>query len=369
MTVDPKRIREFLVNEYPEMVKTPLGATAEQMELLKQLFPSDIPPAPSIVSLAFVGSLVFGDSERIMRVFNERFGRSGFGLIEHYLGLDTWETGGNRDEAIRRIVKAYAEGSLSLDLSDLKLTSLPKGLIKLTQLSILNADKNALTDLPSEFGNMTTLTMLNLAYNKIEALPASIGKLTRLQFLNVSENQLTEIPDPVWQLPNLNHLIASHNRLNAISEKTKLPKLTNLQLQYNRLDHVPPFLKHSPDLDELNLSFNYLTDLSDDMGTLAKLKTLYLNNNRLSQLPKTLKDLKNLDSLNISRNELTDVSPISTLKELRVLIYSYNQLKEDPRKGFKLALSVHQFDHNPFLEPPVAPPPKDSSKKRKAEDL
>jgi Leucine-rich repeat (LRR) protein len=67
-----------------------------------------------------------------------------------------------------------------LDLADNCITSLPKEVCTLTQLSTLLLQHNKLTQLPHDLGNLTGLEVLKLHDNQIAALPETIENLTSL---------------------------------------------------------------------------------------------------------------------------------------------------------------------------------------------
>lgn len=71
--------------------------------------------------------------------------------IYKLLGLDTWQTSGNRDEACRRIVHCYKTRNTDLDLSFLGLSSLPKrALARLSFLTLLDCRRNpSIRDVPN----------------------------------------------------------------------------------------------------------------------------------------------------------------------------------------------------------------------------
>ncbi len=68
--------------------------------------------------------------------------------------------------------------TISLNLYDNQLTTLPESIVKLTNLTTLWLLLNQLTTLPDSFGNLTKLTYLDLRSNPIsEAEQARIQSL------------------------------------------------------------------------------------------------------------------------------------------------------------------------------------------------
>ena len=55
-------------------------------------------------------------------------------------------------------------------------------------ISELDLSSLKVTSLPGQLWQITTLTKLGLSYNNITELPAEIGQLTNLEFLDLSSN-------------------------------------------------------------------------------------------------------------------------------------------------------------------------------------
>ena len=114
----------------------------------------------------------------------------------------------------------------SLELSNLKLTSLPVSIGNLSNLQRLHLENNQLTHLPESIGNLNNLETLSLGTNQLTHLPVSIGNLSNLQFLHLHNNQLTSIPESIGMLNNLQRLGLDNNQLTEFEQikiKTLLP--------------------------------------------------------------------------------------------------------------------------------------------------
>ncbi|XP_018566516.1 leucine-rich repeat-containing protein 59 [Anoplophora glabripennis] len=86
---------------------------------------------------------------------------------------------------IALLKKAYG-----LDLSNNRLTFLPKNFPTLTHITKLDLSKNELKELPEDFGNLTKLKYLDLYQNQLQHLPLSFSKLKDLKFLDLKDNPL-----------------------------------------------------------------------------------------------------------------------------------------------------------------------------------
>ncbi len=82
-----------------------------------------------------------------------------------------------------------------LNLSNLKLTSVPDEITYFSGLINLQLGNNQLTCLPDSIGNLTKLQYLVLMYNQLTDLPDSIGALTELKELDIEYNKLTRLPN------------------------------------------------------------------------------------------------------------------------------------------------------------------------------
>lgn len=90
--------------------------------------------------------------------------------------------------ARRRIARAARTGAASLNLSCMKLRSLPP-----------------------QIGVLVKLHVLHLWHNQLATLPAQIGRCMELQELYLSDNQLVSLPDSLLHLPHLRRLFLHGN--------------------------------------------------------------------------------------------------------------------------------------------------------------
>jgi internalin A len=93
---------------------------------------------------------------------------------EEIVGADEWGAEG-RDEAQRRIQKAFLTGATVLDLSGIRLAEVPLELSQLTRLESLDLSNNKLTSVPPELGQLANLTQLALHQNQLTSVPPELG--------------------------------------------------------------------------------------------------------------------------------------------------------------------------------------------------
>ena len=199
----------------------------------------------------------------------------------------------------------------TLTLYDNQLTSLPNEIGNLTNLETLILNNNQLTSLPNEIGNLTNLKTLILSGNQLTALPRNFSNLTALSQLNLNNNRLTILPDAIGNLTNLTNLFLYRNRLTTLPESIgNLESLVDLNLRENQLTTLPPSIGNLTNLGNLYLNQNQLTTLPPSIGNLTNLGNFYLSDNQLTYLPDTIGNLTNLGNLYLDQNELTTL-PIS----------------------------------------------------------
>ena len=68
---------------------------------------------------------------------------------------------------------------------------------------------------------------------------------------------------------------------------------------------VPEAVTDLTELEEIDLSDNYLEELSTSINKLKNLKTLRLDENQLRELPQAIAELSNLTMLSVSNNQLS----------------------------------------------------------------
>jgi len=86
-----------------------------------------------------------------------------------------------------------------------------------------------------------------------------------------------------------------------------LKQLKKLNLSYNELYSIPNEIGNLDNLIELELHFNQLTVIPNDIGNLNNLKKLKLNNNQITSIPDTIGKLYNLIELDLHNNQLNSI--------------------------------------------------------------
>ncbi|KAL9165450.1 hypothetical protein ABFS82_06G171500 [Erythranthe guttata] len=259
--------------------------------------------------------------------------------------------------------------------------SLPKGICKLSSLSILDASHNKLNgSIPECLGMMVSLSVLNLQRNKYTRIPSNFAPASKLRSLNINGNllegnlprsiancKMLEVLDlgnnmitdtfPFWmdKLPDLKVLVLKNNKFYGqiqlpATRNFSLPKLGIIDLSSNNFTGDLPreFLES---LDEMLMNrksksaafktigqYEYYQDSVTIMSkgyemVLVRILTIFvsldLSNNRfVGKIPEEIGELKSLVVLNLSRNGFEGrIQPsLGDLVELESLDLSQNKL-------------------------------------------
>lgn len=253
-----------------------------------------------------------------------------------------------------------------LKISDEKLENIPTGILKLSELKVLELSHCKLNNLKG-ISNLKKLEKLYLDYNSIKNIE-ELSHLKNLSSVSLNSNELKSI-HPLTLLGNLRILSVSRNRITTTKGLNKLKKLVFLNIAQNKIKSVK-FLKGLGNLEYLNLdsnnvssleyvkdlkkidclrlsntnivdfeilkSFPNLADLTlNKLGLknisflegLISLTNLDLSDNGISNL-KVLGSLQNLQELQILDNEIKSLEPLGCLNKLTYLNLSHNQVSQ-----------------------------------------
>jgi hypothetical protein len=181
-----------------------------------------------------------------------------------------------RQEAAARIHTAIIElknpdikeSNVSLDLSKLELSSLPKGFQLLRNLTHLDLSTNKFSSLPEEILEMHRLKSLELSKNQIESLPAALFLLPGLETLDASENCLDIIEAPDTLVKVMKRLKLSNNKIR-VAFLGRGFQIESLDLSYNQLSSLEYL--HTRVTQSLNLAHNKLQWIQPSFRSVPKL--------------------------------------------------------------------------------------------------
>ena len=111
------------------------------------------------------------------------------------------------------------------------------------------------------------------------------------------------------------------------------PNLTKLNLYMNYIGNFPPSILQLLNLKILNLSYNEIVKIPDEISNLINLEELILCKNRIDKFSEAITLLINLKILNVSGNRIKNISnSISQLYNLQKLNFSDNYFNEFPNE-------------------------------------
>eukprot|EP01111_Echinosteliopsis_oligospora_P018532 TRINITY_DN856_c0_g1_i2.p1 TRINITY_DN856_c0_g1~~TRINITY_DN856_c0_g1_i2.p1 ORF type:complete len:464 (-),score=95.95 TRINITY_DN856_c0_g1_i2:71-1462(-) len=221
-------------------------------------------------------------------------------------------------QAKDRIFTSKKSGKQELNLQDCDLLLFPPEIKGFKGLKKLNISRNTLTFIPPQIKKFPLLTYLDANTNEIASVPVELGILHDLLHLDLSHNLLSSINS----LPtNLTLLNISFNLIDKVgNELQQLSSLTELNLKRNKISIFPTQILSLRNLTALNIGGNTLNYLPDEIDQLSKLEVLDISDNSFSALPANLFKLFNLRQLNLSKNPIGDIPPeIELLSKLQIL--------------------------------------------------
>ncbi|VEU35608.1 unnamed protein product [Pseudo-nitzschia multistriata] len=160
-----------------------------------------------------------------------------------------------------------------------------------------------------------SLYKLSLSGNRLSTIPRKLVTcLPTLKTMDLSQCQLHQLPEQ-WNLPKLTRLDLSHNRLTDFPEETMLEGLLELQelnmfgneVSMIMIPHNPKLLSR---LEILDLGYNNLAQLPEELDRLRSLKTLKVTNNCLGEIPMRVCNME-LKTIDVSNNPVLQ-PPIET---------------------------------------------------------
>lgn len=186
--------------------------------------------------------------------------------------------------------------------------NLDKNLFKLKLVNFLEIAKTKLSSIPKEIHQMENLTSLLIHSNELTSIPAEVGKLVNLKNLNLSNNKLISLPEELKNLTELMTINFGGNQLTSLFPLGDLTKLAVLDINRNKFKKLPEDLGSSSldNLSHINASFNELDELSDKLVDLPSLKLFNLEHNQLAQVPANLSQCVKLKDILLKENKLKD---------------------------------------------------------------
>jgi len=157
-----------------------------------------------------------------------------------------------------------------------------------------------------------------------------------VKYLHFNQLGLTTVPELVYRFPNLEELDLSKNQLTQLPARltAEIPSLRRLSVLYNNIGNDSVFITKNARLTALTLQGNKLTRIPASVHNCKQLESLWMGNNNLATLNlKPLRGLRKLNDLNLYNAGITSLpKQIRRLRHVQVLDLYYNQLAELPRQ-------------------------------------
>ncbi|XP_028290192.1 transforming growth factor beta activator LRRC33 [Gouania willdenowi] len=185
------------------------------------------------------------------------------------------------------------------------------------------------------FLNSALLANLNLAKNNLDRgyheTGTALTKLSMLTALDLSENKLDDemVSHLLKNLSALEYLNLSGNLLKRLDETSfsDLHQLRDLSLEGNLLFEIDNAFEGNPNLQRLNLAYNYLPCLTD--FHMSQLLTLNASHNVIEWFMSREDQNQSfeLETLDLSHNQLVFFPFLPSRSRLRNLYLSYNVIR------------------------------------------
>ncbi|KIJ68033.1 hypothetical protein HYDPIDRAFT_173731 [Hydnomerulius pinastri MD-312] len=191
----------------------------------------------------------------------------------------------------------------------------------------LNLSRNPILEIPLDFiQSCVTLRELRLSGMAMKKVPQSVRHSASLHRLDLSCNRIVDLDDAgLDRIPELSTLKLQNNRMELLPWYfPRLGALKYLNISNNKFIHVPSVICQMSGLLDLDISFNMITELPEDIGRLVALDRLVFVGNQVSKLPEQFSQLASLRVLDCRRNNISDLSIAQSLPRLEVLHADHN---------------------------------------------
>lgn len=286
------------------------------------------------IDISGLGIVRFPDNLKVpaSKIISINLSRNpGFNMLAHtlevYPKLTELKMANNRLNQIPGLCKTLR----ILDLSSNTLKQFPEQLSTLGTLVDLDISFNSIPNLPDIFSGFLALETFTIRNNKLRGtLPQSLGTLKSLKAIDLRSNYLSDI-SVLFNLRVLEVLLVDNNSISVVIFTVGFENLKTLSLHANPIIWFE-IMSPIHELTSLNISNTNLTNINDKVfSKLPKITQLNLEENRLASLPDSIGLLKELRYLSVARNALRAIpSQIGCLKELRSFDARQNKLETLP---------------------------------------
>ncbi|CAH1098960.1 unnamed protein product [Psylliodes chrysocephalus] len=219
-----------------------------------------------------------------------------------------------------------------LDLSNNRLKHLKTNTFVNLDVYNLNLQGNDIKYIKSKaFHNVYNLAILNLSNIGLTSLENDVFyDMNNLKIIDLSNNHLTILDNNTFRNIPLEQLDLSYNKLEEIT--TTFQNLTNLlilKISNNQLAILDNNTFRNLPLEQLDLSYNKLEEIrTTAFQNLPNLRILNISNCNINKLkPLAFLSIKNLESIDLRNNNLTGIQP-NVFKKINVQNMYLNGLSQ-----------------------------------------
>jgi protein phosphatase 1 regulatory subunit 7 len=246
------------------------------------------------------------------------------GLDDHKFDLEHLEVYQGLVKEIKNV--AQLTNLRVLDLSFNKIGKI-EGIDSLVKLEKLYLSNNRISTIEG-LDSLVNLQVLELGSNKIRRI-TGLGELRKLKELWLGKNKIENMRDmDQLQFPHLQQLSLQSNRLTEWSDKlfkTVAPNLVNIYLGSNALSDPGTCVLdglNADTLEEMDLSYNRLTEIPAFTKSMTVLHELWLNDNLIPSTDTFLRlgsdTLPSLQTIYLERNPVHIECPLDYRNMLRL---------------------------------------------------
>jgi adenylate cyclase len=184
-------------------------------------------------------------------------------------------------------------------------------------------------EIPLDFiQSCTTLRELRLSHMAMKKVPQSVRHSVTLHRLFLNCNRMVDLDDAgLDRIPELSYLNLQNNRMEKLPWYfPRLRTLRFLNISNNKFQQLPPIVSEMVSLVDLDISFNMISELPMQIGQLKSLERLIIVGNQVTRFPDECSQLVNLVWLDCRRNLISDLSVVSKLRRLETIRADHNAL-------------------------------------------
>ncbi len=231
-------------------------------------------------------------------------------LRDLYVGTD----GDNWDDTVGwHLVREHRAPPINCDLSSMSgITRSFSGDYRVSRIS-----KSGLNGpIPQSIELLDDLERLRIIDSKITGFPSTSDGMPNLTSVQLTNAALTTFPTVLFTFNTLQKVNLSDNNFDSELLSPDIGSLTELQelkIENSELKGpIPKEIGNLTKLIELDLDYNFLTEIPDEIGQLTNLRILTLKSNNIKySLPSTVGNLDSLRWLSLSKNNFGSPLPSS----------------------------------------------------------